>query len=72
MNHILFGCFPRIRILTFLRVAMVRNRACRVDRVVDNLADFEISFMICEELFPMFKTLKPRARRGSSDATTSG
>jgi hypothetical protein len=55
--HILFGRFLWIGILTFLRVAMLWNGACRVNSVMDNLADFEISFVIRKELFPMLKTL---------------
>ena len=57
IHYILLGILLRIGILTFLRVAMLWNGACRIDRVVDNLADFEICFMIRKELLPMLKTL---------------
>jgi len=57
MHHILLSIFFRIGILTFVWVAMLWNRACRVNRVMDNLANFEIRFVICKELLPMFKTL---------------
>jgi hypothetical protein len=62
MHRILVGFFLRIGIPTFLRVAMLWNRACRVNRVMENLANFEIRFMICEELLPMFKTLCKKER----------
>jgi hypothetical protein len=71
MHHILLGIFFRIGILMFLRVTMLWNRACCVNRVMDNLANFEIRFVICEELLPMFKTLCRVKWCGPSDERRS-
>ena len=57
MHHIFLGILLRIGILTLLQVAMLWNGTFRIDRVMDNLADFEICFVICKELLPMLKTL---------------
>jgi hypothetical protein len=56
-NRILLGYFLRVRVLTFLWVAMLWDGALGIDRVMDNFADFEISFVIRKELLPMLKTL---------------
>lgn len=58
MHHlVIIGIFLRIKILTLLRVAMLWDGACRVDRRMNDLADFEIRFVIGKEPLPMLKTL---------------
>lgn len=58
MRHlVIIGIFLRIRMLTLLRVAMLWDGTCRVDRRMNDLADFEIRFVIGKEPLPMLKTL---------------
>jgi len=56
VHHSFFGAFFGVRILTHFRVTMFWDGACRVDRGMDNPADFKVSLMICEKPLPMLKT----------------
>jgi hypothetical protein len=55
--RIFLGTFLRVRIPALFRIAMLRDGACRVDRVMDDLADFPVRFMVRKEPLPMLKTL---------------
>lgn len=65
MHYILFCLFLWFCVLAPLWVAMLRDRTCWIDGGMNNLADFEVRFVIGEKLFPMREALQ--SAQGDAD-----
>jgi len=48
----------RVTFLFFLWITMFRYRSRRIDRVVQDFANFEVCFVLGKELLPVFDTLR--------------